>query len=167
MPTQTTQEKVDVHTYPSGNTVIKTFVANDLTFYNKKQHIIKDLSDASLTKVILLKITCQIQKNCQNNQAIMLVADMANSAICPVCSAMRMVLWACQLNRPDDMPVTIYKTKKDKIFYLTGNKIAELLRKAVKAVRPDTATDYLKKYSAHLLRIWACVLLDKAGKSPK
>jgi hypothetical protein len=47
------------------------------------------------------------------------------------------------------MPVAIYKKKKDKIFYRTGNKIA------------------LKKYSAHLLHVWACVLLDKAGKSPK
>ncbi len=41
------------------------------------------------------------------------------------------------------------------------------MRKAVKAVRPDATTDDLKKYSAHLLRIWACVLLDKAGKSPE
>jgi hypothetical protein len=78
-----------------------------------------------------------------------------------------MVLQACRLNQPNDMPVAMYKTKKDKIFYLTGNTIAELLRKAVKAVCPDTATVNLKKYSAHSLHIWAYVLLDKAGKSPE
>jgi hypothetical protein len=43
------------------------------------------------------------------------------------------------------MPVGIYKTKKDKMFYLTGNKIAKLLRKAVKVVHPDTTTDDLKR----------------------
>ncbi len=63
------------------------------------------------------------------------------------------------------MPVAVYKTKKGKIIYLTGTKIAELLRKAVKKVRPDTTPDEFKWYSAYSLRVWACVLLDEAGKS--
>jgi hypothetical protein len=64
------------------------------------------------------------------------------------------------------MPVTVYKTKKGKVIYLTGNKIAELLWKAIKEVQPDTTLDKLKQYSTHSLRVWACVLLDKAGKLP-
>ena len=64
------------------------------------------------------------------------------------------------------MPIAVYKTKKGKVIYLTGNKIAELLRKAVKKVHPDTTPDELKQYSAHSLRVWACVLLDEAGKAP-
>jgi hypothetical protein len=159
--------RVDVHTYPSGTTFVKAFIANDFTYYIKKQHIIKDFSNASLSKAVLLKIIWWIQKNRQNNQAVTLVANIANPAICPVRSAMQMILPACWLNQPKDMPVAIYKMKKDKVFYLTGNKIAELLRKAVKAVRPDTAMDNLKKYSANLLCVWACVFLDKVGKSPK
>jgi hypothetical protein len=164
---QTIQEKVNVHTYLSGITVMKAFVANDFPFYNKKQGITKDLSNTSLTEVLLEKIMWWIQKNHQNNQPITLVADMANLAICSVHSAMQIVLQAHQLNQPDDMPVAIYKTTKDKIFYLTGNKIAELLRKAIKVVHPDTPTDDLKKYSTHLLCVWGCVLLDEMGKSPK
>jgi hypothetical protein len=71
------------------------------------------------------------------------------------------------LNQPDDfLPIAVYKTKKGKIIYLTGNKIAELLQKAVKKVPPDTTLDELKRYSAHSLRVWACVLLDEAGKLP-
>jgi hypothetical protein len=31
----------------------------------------------------------------------------------------------------------------------------------------DTNPDDLKRHSAHSLCIWACVLLDKAGKSPE
>jgi hypothetical protein len=64
------------------------------------------------------------------------------------------------------MPVAVYKTKKGKVIYFTGNKISGLLRKAVKKVRPDTTPDKLKRYSAHSLRVWACVLLDEAGKPP-
>jgi hypothetical protein len=63
-------------------------------------------------------------------------------------------------------PFLVYKTKKDKVIYLTGNKIAELLRKVVKKVHPDITLDKLKQYSAHSLRVWACVLLDKVGKLP-
>jgi hypothetical protein len=57
--------------------------------------IIKDLNNASLTEATSAKITWQIQKNHQNNQAIMLVVDMANPAMCPVRSRMQMVLQAC------------------------------------------------------------------------
>jgi hypothetical protein len=79
---------------------------------------------------------------------------------------MQLVIRAKQLNQRDDMLITVYKTKKGKVIYLTGNKIAELLRKAVKEVPPDTTPDKLKLYSALSLRDWACVLLDKAGKLP-
>ena len=64
------------------------------------------------------------------------------------------------------MPLGVYKTKKGKYIYLMGNKITELLLKAVKSVRPDTTSEELKQYSAHSLRVWACVLLDEAGKLP-
>ncbi len=47
-----------------------------------------------------------------------------------------------------------------------GNKITELFRKAIKKVRPDTTPDELKRYSAHSLRVWACVLIDETGKLP-
>ena len=77
---------------------------------------------------------------------------------------MQLVLWAKRLNQPDDTPIAVYKTKKGKVIYLTGNKIAELLRMAVKEVRPGTTPDELKRYSDHFLRVWACVLLDEAGK---
>jgi hypothetical protein len=81
-------------------------------------------------------------------------------------STMQLVLWARWLNQPDVMPVAVYKTKKGKVIYLTGNKIAKLLRKAIKKVRPDTTLDKLKRYSTHSLQVWACVLRDKAGKLP-
>jgi hypothetical protein len=64
------------------------------------------------------------------------------------------------------MPIAVYKTKKSKTIYLTGNKITKLLWKAIKEVRPNTTLDELKWYSAHSLRVWVCILLDKAGKLP-
>jgi hypothetical protein len=104
--------------------------------------------------------------NHQNGQLITLAAESDGPEICPVRSAMQLVLRAKQLNQPDDMPIVLFKTKKGNKIYLTGNKIAKLLRKAIKKVCPDTTLDKLKQYSAHSLQVWACVLLDEAGKLP-
>jgi hypothetical protein len=54
---QTTQDKVNHHTYPSGKTVIKAFIANDFIFYNKKKCVIKDFNEESLQQACFVKIT--------------------------------------------------------------------------------------------------------------
>ncbi len=143
--------------------VIKAFIANDFIFYDEKKCVVKNLNNDSLQQARSVKITWRIQKNRQNGQSITLAAEIDRAEICPMRSAMQLVLRAKRLNQPDDMPVAVYKTKKGKVIYLTGNKIAELLRKAVKEV---TTLDKLKWYSTHSLRVWACILLDKVGKMP-
>jgi hypothetical protein len=45
---QTTQDKVNHHTYHSGKKVIKAFIANNFIFYDEKKHIVKDLNKDSL-----------------------------------------------------------------------------------------------------------------------
>ncbi len=135
--------------------VIKAFIANDFIFYNEKKCVVKDLNEDSLQQACFVKITWHVQKNRQNGQLIILMAESDQPEICPVHSTMQMVLRARWLNQLDDMPVMVYKTKTGKVIYLTGNKIAELLRKAIKKVRPDTTPDKLKRYSAHSLRVWA------------
>ncbi len=45
---QTTQDKVNHHTYPSGKMVIKAFITNDFIFYGEKKRVVKDLNEDSL-----------------------------------------------------------------------------------------------------------------------
>jgi hypothetical protein len=59
---QTTQDKVDHHTYPSGKTVIKAFITKDFIFYDKKKRVVKDLNEDSLQRAHFVKITWRIQK---------------------------------------------------------------------------------------------------------
>jgi hypothetical protein len=110
--------------------VIKAFIANNFIFYNEKKCVVKDLKKYSLQQARFVKITWRVQKKRQNGQSITLVVEIDRPKICPVRSAMQLVLWAKWLDQPDDMPITVYKMKK-------GNKIAELLRKAIKEVRPN------------------------------
>jgi hypothetical protein len=54
--TQTTQDKVNHHTYPSGKTVIKAFIANDFIFYDEKKRVVKDLMKTPSNKPVLSRL---------------------------------------------------------------------------------------------------------------
>jgi hypothetical protein len=141
-------------------------IANDFLFYDKNGHVLTKIDDSSLDLATSVQITWCIQKNHQNNQKIKLSADTKNPLICPIRGALRIVMRACRLSQPDDMPVACYRTKKAPLLFTTSSRIATLLCEAVKKVQPSTSADDLKKYSTHSLCVWACFLLDKAGMSP-
>jgi hypothetical protein len=123
------------------------------------------ISEASIDVVARVWITWRIQKNRQSNQKITLLSDKIHPTICPVLAALRLVLRACCLSQPNSMPVAYY-LKKGVLAYLTGSRIAFHFQAAARAVHPNITKDEEQQYSAHSMRVWACVLLDKAGKSP-
>ena len=163
---QKTLDKVEVHKYPSGKTVVKAFIKSDFDFFDKSGRRIVDLDEDGMDQVNTMSVTWRIQKNRCNGQKLQIAADHANPAICPVRNALQVVLRAKRLNQTDDKPLAIFVDGKQKTRYLTAGKIADVLRKAVKLVKPDIDADEIKKYSAHSIRVWACVLLSEAGKSP-
>ena len=60
-----------------------------------------------------------------------------------------------------------FGTKKGARVYITASCIAFLFWDAAKAVHLSLTKAELSRYSAHSLRVWACVLLDEAGMAPK
>ena len=163
---QTSSKKVDRHKYPSGKKVIKAFTTDDFVFFNKSGHTLELLDDACLDQAHKVKITWRIQKNRRNGQKITLSGEKTCLTICTVCAAGWMILLARRLGQPEDIPVACY-SYKGTLVYLTGKRIANLFRKAVKAIHPKTSKAELQRYSAHSLRVWACILLDEAGMSPE
>ena len=63
------------------------------------------------------------------------------------------------------MPVACYLKNGD-MAYITGSRIAIHFRAVARAMRPNISKDDEQQYSAHSMRVWACVLLDEAGKLP-
>jgi hypothetical protein len=53
---QTTQDKVNHHTYPSGKMVIKAFIANNFIFYDEKKRVVKDLNKDFLQRARLSRL---------------------------------------------------------------------------------------------------------------
>jgi hypothetical protein len=158
--------RVDYHTYPSGHQVIKAFTAEDFAFFVKSWCGLRTVDDSSIDVANTVRITWCIQKYCQKGQMITLSSNSAHPDLCPIRNALRLVLRARQLKQPDTMPLGCYSTKKSPLVYLTASRMAALIQEAVKKVCPGISAEDLSKYSAHLLRVWACVLLDEAGESP-
>ena len=158
---QTSSKKVDYHKYPSGNKVIKAFTANNFVFFDKAGNTLELIDDSCLDQAHRVRITWRIQKNRHNGQKITLSSEQIYHKTCPVC-----VLRARRLGQPDCMPVACY-SYKGQLVYLTGKRIATFFCKAVKAIHPKTSKADLLRYLAHLLRVWACALLDEAEMSPE
>ena len=163
---QTSFKKVNKHKYSSGKKVIKAFTADDFVFFEKSGHTLQLINGSSLDQAHKVKITWRIQKNHRNGQKITLSSDKTCHTICAVCDAGKMVLRERRLGQPDVMPIACYSYKETKM-YLIGKRIATFFRKNVKAIHPQTLEAELSRYSAHSLQVWACVLLDEAGMSPK
>ena len=70
-----------------------------------------------------------------------------------------------KLHHPLNLFLAIYEDKNGETKYLTGSKISEIIRKAARKLHPDLKEDEIMKFSAHSLRVWACVLLDEARKT--
>jgi hypothetical protein len=165
---QKTQSAVDEHEYPSGKRVTKAFLPTDWKFYNKSGVTINihPLNRDVQVFPTKLHVTFRIQKNRQNGHSITLVADKIHLDICPVQAAYRIFLQAKRLGQSDSQPMAVFVNKNNATKYLTGNKIAEVLRSIEKAVHPDLTEKELKKFSSHSGRVWALVLLEKAGMTP-
>jgi hypothetical protein len=165
---QKTQSEVKKYEYSSGKCVVKAFTSNDWKFYDSKGcviniHTLKSKPHEFPTK---LKITFQIQKNRKNGQSIMLVANDVHPDICPVRAANKIFLWAKRLGQSDSEPMAVFVNEFSIIRYLTGGKIAKVLQSITKAVQLDLSADEIKCFPSHLGRVWALVLLDKAGMTP-
>lgn len=163
---QKTQTKVEVHEYPSGNTVVKAFIRVDWTFYDEKGRTVRTLTKESLGIIRKVKIRFRIQKNRQNGQEISVVADVKNAKICPVQAAGRICLRAARLGQAEDEPLAVFKNKSGATRYLTTNKIEEVLRRAARTAHPDWSKERINRLSTHSGRVWALVLLSEAGKDP-
>ncbi len=70
------------------------------------------------------------------------------------------------MDQSDSEPMGVLVNKFGIKKYLTGCKIAKVLRSVTKKVHPDWSADELSHISSHSGRVWALVLLDEAGMSP-
>ncbi len=171
---QKQQTKIVYHTWKSGKKIVRSWILQDFKFFDKKRNHIplrgrtRDNTRQIYSELAYMTVTWRIQKNRRNGQSIKIPIDGAHSDICPVYNALQIVMRKFRLDPHNlDTPLCVFaKDNASDPLYLTGAKVKHFLHQAVKNVHPNISQDELKKFSAHSLRVWACVLLDQAGKSP-
>lgn len=171
---QAQQKKITYHTWGSGTKIVRSWIPQDFKFYDKNGddiHLHRRSSDEIFNlyqTMHYMKIIWRIQKNRKNGQSIKLPVDKNHTDLCPVYNALQIVMRKVRLDHQNmDTPVCVYANRNSSSpLYLTGSKVKKFIQDAIDKVNPTMSDEDRQKYSAHSLRVWACVLLDQAKKPP-
>ena len=166
---QKTQTRIEYHTVGHNQKhIMKAMQRSDFRFFDAQGNVITDLIN-DRDRVVSVEITWRVQKNRQNGQKITWVANEAFPLLCPVQAALRIATRSIRLIFSESgVPLGGYiktSAKKNKVVYITGNVISDVLRAVAKDVYPHITDSELSQYSAHMLRVSACVLLQQANKA--
>jgi hypothetical protein len=110
-------------------------------------------------------ITWRWQKNKQNGQKITFSRCPNDPARCPYVAMLRIINRAKRLNIPASSPLSWYKTSTS-CCLITDNDINSLLRTAASIAYGINEPEILKTWTAHSIRVGACVALHEAGADP-
>ena len=163
---QTKKNSVDYHTYPSGKKVMKSVNGNDVKFVSDNDKPFQIKINSKLTRLKSARMRFRHQKNRQNNQELLFYADKNNPEACGVVNLAEMAQRKRRLGHSMDLPLTVYLDANGSVIYLTGDKLTDIIRKAVKKAHPHMPEKEVQLYSCHSIRVWACVELFEAGMSP-
>lgn len=163
---QKTQRRVEIHTYPSGTKVVKAWCRVDFEFFDSQGTRITEFTAETRLLVKRVRIRWKIQKNRQNGQKVTVVRYAESDDLCPVLAAWDIYMHSIEIGQSADMPMAATLDNKKELKYITATRVADVLRKIAKKVHPNCPPDDIKRYSAHSVRVWACVLLDEAGQKP-
>lgn len=160
---QATEKRIEYHELPNGGKIMKALCRNDFCFKDKSGKAVLN-PVANRQHVYSVTITWRVQKNRRNGQKITWVLDSKNPVLCPVKAAIRIYNRSIILGMTADMPMGVYKNERGDIRFLTGNKISKLFKKIAARAYEDITDAELKQYSAHMIRVSACVILQVADK---
>ena len=113
-----------------------------------------------------MKVKWRIKKNHQNGQTLQIMVELNHPDISPVRNAFHLILRKQRSQHSLSLPLAIFTNKNGDVKYLTASKISEVLRKAARTAHPDLTEDEIQKFSAHSIRVWACLPLSEAGMKP-
>jgi hypothetical protein len=156
---QETQKRIEYHVSPRKR-YLKANSRSCFVFKDKRGHSIKD-PVKNKHRVHAVTIMWLVQKNRRNGQKITWIVT--NNKLCPVMAAIRIYERSIRLGLNDDEPMGAFFERKRRRF-LTGSKIRTYFQAVARHVYPDISDEELSKFSAHMIRVSAAVLLQVSGQ---
>ena len=126
-----------------------------------RQSFSKSLSEEDVENV---EVRFRYQKNLDNGQRIKQTKNDANSKFCSVRAAARIRARARRLNSSAKETLAKFKDKSGKVLDITNKMIAKHLQACAKRAHGIRCRRALARWSAHSVRVGACVSLSEAGK---
>ena len=157
---QDNQTEISYHKAPRQKRYLKASSCNCFVFKDKKNRRILDPVKEK-SRIYAVTITWIVQKNRRNGQKITWIVTGTN--LCPVMAALRIYERSLRLHIKANEPMGAFFEKK-KRRWLTGAKIRTYFHQVANHVYPDITPDELSKFSAHMIRVSAAVLLQVASK---
>ena len=138
------------------------FILEDFEFKSKNNGKLNQNNYNSIRHAPILNIRWRFQKNNDNGQVISYFHNTKDTMFCVVKAAKRIYKRAVLLQVDSDDPIAVFteKTKtKNKVSYIDDKHICRVLREAASSIYNIKSKDELSKFTAHSIRVGACVLL--------
>jgi len=148
----------------------KAFMWQDVEFRgvnNRRMTISEGLENPSLVHTV--RLTWREQKNGQNGEKKTIVRSPANKTLCAVSAVIRVMerFQALGLDKKE-YPLAVFTSNglvTGKMRFVRAPHIEVYLQRAAKNVYNITNKEELQRFSAHSIRVGACVALHAAGVS--
>jgi len=114
------------------------------------------------TSAMYVQIRWRVQKNNDNGQIISF-ARHPSPERCPVLAMHRIITRSKRLCHDSSLPLAIYLTSSSKVRYFTDHDITSVLRSTAKTLYNLHKQSDLARWTAHSIRVGACVALHEAG----
>ena len=126
-----------------------------------RQNFCKHLSEDD---VVNAEVRFRYQKNLDNEQKIKQTRNKNNPKFCCVRAEARIWARARRLKSLAKETLAKFKSKSGEVMHVTNSMIAKYLQLCAKKAHGIKCRRALAKWSAHSIRIGACVSLSEAGK---
>ena len=163
---QDEEDEVRVYLQPDGTKIVRALTMDCVKCFDEDHAPVQDIMDkAERARVESMNILYPMQKNRENNQEIPHKRNREHPKY-DICEhVFELADRAHALGQPNHMPLAVYLDETDNtVKYLTGKDVTEWFRSVAKVCMPGISAEDLRRYSAHSMRVSACVLLHEAGK---
>ena len=141
------------------------FTFDDFQFMSAKGRHLKQSFQRNLSSAAaIIEVRWRFQKNLDNGQKIMQVANTDETSLCCVQAAIRIIKRAQRLNTTGAETLAKFKDKSGTMRFITNAMIAKQLQKSARRVCNIRSRNLLALWTAHSMRVGACVSLSEAQK---
>ena len=144
------------------------FIMDDFEFRNKNNSRLNQDSYNSIRRAPILNIRWRFQKNNDNGQVISYYQNLEDKSFCVLQAGKRIYKRTKKLGVKPNKPIAIFtdiKRNKKVIEYINDVHICKILREAASDLYKISSKEDLAKFTAHSIRVGACVLLHSQNVS--